>query len=350
LAAVLNLVAVAVLSGLRSLHAIAQFGRSLSPALARQLGFTHAKTPCKSTLSVVLRAPDAAALEEQLRSWAPRHDDGCGPLAVGGKAVRGSADGEAAAVHLLAVYAVRAGITLAQQSVSDKTNEHKAALDLLRQVPVAGRVVRGDAMFTHRDFGATVLEGGGDYVLPAKDNQPTLVRDIKAAFTPAAGLPPPRQQALLAADQQQARDTTKGHGRLEQRALRTLTVLNDYLDWPGVGQVFWLRRERAQGGKTTVEDVYGVTSLTREAADAGHLLELLRGHWGIENGLHYVRDVTLAEDGCRVRKGAAPTTLAGLRSAALVLVRQLNLASIAEASRACAFRPKLAIRLVLGRQ
>ena len=155
---------------------------------------------------------------------------------------------------------------------------------------------------------------------------------------------------MLAADLQQAGDTTKGHGRLEQRTLRTTTALNDYLDWPCVGQVFWLRRERTQGGQTTTEDVYGITSLTRQEADAERLLGILRSHWGIENGLHYVRDVTLGEDASRVRKGAAPAILAGLRNATLVLLRQLNLASFAEAMRACAFRPKIAIRLVLGRK
>lgn len=191
LAAVLNLVAVAILSGMRSLQAIAQFGRSLRPATAKELGFTHAKTPCKSTLSVVLRRVDADALEQELRAWAPQHDDGNGPLAVDGKTVRGSADGPSPAVHLLAVYAVNSGVTLAQRPVGDQTNEHKAALDLLRQVPVTGRVVTGDAMFTHRDFCTTVLEGGGDYVLPAKDNQPTLVRDLQAVFTPQPGLSPP---------------------------------------------------------------------------------------------------------------------------------------------------------------
>jgi len=162
LAAVLNLVAVAVLTGMRSLHAIAQFGRSLSPATAKELGFSHPKTPCKSTRSVVLRAVDAGGLEQELRVWMPQHDDGNGPLAVDGKTLRGSADGEVAAVHLLAVYAVNAGAALAQMPVGDQTNEHKAALDLLRQVPLRRRVVTGDALFTHRDFCTTVLEGGGD--------------------------------------------------------------------------------------------------------------------------------------------------------------------------------------------
>lgn len=195
LAAVLNLVAVAVLSGMRSLQAIAQFGRALGPQTARELGFTHATTPCKSTLSVVLRALDAAALERELRHWAQAQQDEAGPVALDGKTLRGSADGEVPAVHLLALYAVASGVTLAQMPVGEKTNEHKAALTLLRQVPLAGQVVTADAMFTHRDFCQAVREASGDYVLPAKDNQATLRRDIQAAFTPEPGLSPPAASA-----------------------------------------------------------------------------------------------------------------------------------------------------------
>lgn len=191
LAAILRLVAAAVLCGMRSLQAIAQFGRELPPASAQELGFTHPTTPCKSTLSLVLRQVDATCLEEELGAWAQDHAAGDEPLAVDGKTLRGSADGESPAVHLLSVYAVASGVTLAQAAVGDKTNEHKAALELLRQVPLAGRVVTGDAMFTHRDFCTVVLDGGGDYVLPAKDNQPNLVQDIRAAFTPEPGLSPP---------------------------------------------------------------------------------------------------------------------------------------------------------------
>ncbi len=79
---------------------------------------------------------------------------------------------------------------------------------------------------------------------------------------------------------------TKGHGRIERRTVRTTTLWNDYLDWPEIGQMFWLRRERTVNGVTSVEDLYGISSLSRERADAGRFLELLRKHWGIENGLH----------------------------------------------------------------
>jgi hypothetical protein len=139
---------------------------------------------------------------------------------------------------------------------------------------------------------------------------------------------------------------TKGHGRIERRTVRTTTLLNDYLDWPAIGQVFWLRRERTVNGVTSVEDLYGISSLSRECADAGRFLELLREHWGIENGLHYVRDVTLGEDASRVRKGSSGSVLAGLRNAALVLLGRLGLPSIAEAIRACVLRPRRALRLL----
>lgn len=155
---------------------------------------------------------------------------------------------------------------------------------------------------------------------------------------------------MIAAREQHARDVTKAHGRRETRTIRTTTLLNGYLaDWPGVAQVYWLRRERTHRGRTSVEDEYGITSLDRGRADAARLLHLRRQHWRIENGLHYVRDVTLGEDGCRVRKGSAAPILAGLRNAALALLPKLGLASIAEATRHCAFRPARAIRLLFGK-
>ena len=98
----------------------------------------------------------------------------------------------------------------------------------------------------------------------------------------------------------------KGHGRVEKRTLRTTTILTKGQEWAGLKQGFELVRERTEKGKTTVEVVHGITSLSPERADAKRLLELNRGHWGIENGLHYVRDVTMGEDQSRVRKGSAP--------------------------------------------
>jgi predicted transposase YbfD/YdcC len=117
-----------------------------------------------------------------------------------------------------------------------------------------------------------------------------------------------------------ATTTDKGHGRQERRTLRRTTSLTKAQDWAGLQQGFELTRERTIRGVTTRETVYGITSLSAEQADACRLLELTRGHWGIENGLHYKRDVTLGEDASRVRREAAPPVLAALRNSLVHLL------------------------------
>jgi hypothetical protein len=193
LPAVLGLISVAVLCGARSLEAIAQFARDRGPAFSRALGFTHDPTPCKATLSNLLRRLDVDAVEQVLSAWVA---DRLGPgdsrvITIDGKCLKGSADGSLPGVHLLAAYAPDVGAVLAQLRVDDKTNEHKAALELLGILPLSGTIVTADAMFTHADFAAKVRHGGGDYLLPVKDNQPNLQADIALAFETPEGLSPP---------------------------------------------------------------------------------------------------------------------------------------------------------------
>lgn len=109
-------------------------------------------------------------------------------------------------------------------------------------------------------------------------------------------------------------ETGKGHGRVEKRSVRTTSLLTKRQDWAGLKQGFELTRERTMKRHRTVESVRGITSLSPERAGAARLLRLTRGHWGIENGLHYRRDVTLGEDASRVRKGTAPQVMAALRN------------------------------------
>jgi Transposase DDE domain len=111
-----------------------------------------------------------------------------------------------------------------------------------------------------------------------------------------------------------ATQTSKGHGRVEKRTLRTTSILTKQQDWAGLKQGFELTRERTIKQERTVETVRGITSLNAERADAARLLQLTRQHWAIENGLHYRRDATLGEDASRVRKGAAPQVMAALRN------------------------------------
>jgi predicted transposase YbfD/YdcC len=117
----------------------------------------------------------------------------------------------------------------------------------------------------------------------------------------------------------------KGHGRIEKRTVRTTTVLTMQQKWAGLKQGIEITRERTVKGEKTVEVVYGITSLSEQKANAERLLELTRGHWGIENGLHHVRDVTLKEDASRVRAGNAPQVMAALRNVVVyVLGRELS--------------------------
>jgi predicted transposase YbfD/YdcC len=140
----------------------------------------------------------------------------------------------------------------------------------------------------------------------------------------------------------------KGHGRREKRTLRVTPILEKYLDWPGAVQVFQVHRVRYLADKVEEETVYGISSLGAEEANAERLLGLVRGHWGIENRLHWVRDVTLGEDGCRVRSGDAAQVLAALRNAVVHLLEKVQATSKAAATRYFAVRPQEALPLVTG--
>ncbi len=140
----------------------------------------------------------------------------------------------------------------------------------------------------------------------------------------------------------------KGHGRKETRRLRVTERLQGYVDWPGVQQVCRIERERVVGGKTERETVYAITSLSAARASAADLLWIARAHWGIENRVHWVRDVTMGEDACRVRTGNAPEVLAGLRNAALTLLRAEGATNIAAALRRKAGFVDEALTLVMN--
>jgi hypothetical protein len=204
LSALLGLVCCAVLSGARGYAAIAQFAHDHDLALMHRLGFTR-RPPKRHGLRKVLLRLDAAAFEDALTRWAegvlgrPLHaaapPDAAPPAAAAlqaasldGKTLRGSADGLEAAVHVLALVAQATGLPLAQRALprgADKTNEHKAGLLLIEQLVLAGQVVTADAMFTHRDFCQEVRDRGGHYLAFVKENQPTLLRDLEAAFASA---------------------------------------------------------------------------------------------------------------------------------------------------------------------
>ena len=225
----------------------------LKVRLATRVRFDEAKHPAARCAGHVRRATlGPVRLDAAIGEWlAARHVGGWCHIALDGKVLRGSRDGNTPGTHLLAAYAPRAVTVIAQMSVEATTNEHKAALRLLGALPPLHKaVVTADAMVTHADFREAVLDKGGDYVLYATGNQPDLLDDIRAAFDSAEGGDfSPQQQQEWDADAESASTRGQGHGRSETRVIATTTWLNDYRrDWPGSGQVFRLRRSRTHKG------------------------------------------------------------------------------------------------------
>jgi hypothetical protein len=175
LTAILSLSVVAILAGCKSLEAIAQFGRDRGTPLAHALGFTRGLTPNKSCLSELFRRLDAAALEEALGRWVLGRTEhhGWDAIALDGKTARGSKDGDVPGVHLPSAHVPAAAAVLAQVRVDAKTNEHKAALKWLGVLPLADKVVTGDAMFTHRDMAEAIRRGGGITCSSSRTTSPT---------------------------------------------------------------------------------------------------------------------------------------------------------------------------------
>lgn len=159
---------------------------------------------------------------------------------------------------------------------------------------------------------------------------------------------PPREKKLAHAERQSATTSGKGHGRRERRTLISSTGLNSFLEWPFVSQAFKLTRHRTINGVTQSETLYGITSLRRDQASARDLMRMIRGHWGIENSVFHVRDVTLGEDQCRVRTGTAPHILSDIRNVILNLLHRIKDVNIAAMLRRHAAHPLEALKLLRG--
>jgi predicted transposase YbfD/YdcC len=259
-------------------------------------------------------------------------------VALDGKTLRGSQHQGAFNVHLLSALSHRLGLTLGQQAVADKTNEISHVVPLLRGLVLEGRIFTMDALLTQRTIAHAIVEGGGDYVMLVKGNQPRLEEDIALVFAE-----PPE------ADRQVRAETLdRGHGRIERRCLTVSASLVGYSTWPGLQQVFRLERETIlrKTGEIRAETVYGITSLDPARADPDRLLRIGRQHWRIENHSHWVRDVTFDEDRSQVRCRSTPEVMAAIRNTAIGLLRVSGEANIAAACRRLAARPRAALALI----
>jgi predicted transposase YbfD/YdcC len=206
---------------------------------------------------------------------------------------------------------------------------------LLAALPLRGRVVTGDALYCQRALCAAVRRRRGDYLVIVRENQPELLWAIATLFAD----PPVGERFATAA-------TWDKHGdRVEVRRLWASTALAGYLDWPGALQVARVERTCDRRGRRTREVRYLITSLAPAIGPAA-LLRRVRQHWGIENRLHWVRDVTMGEDASQVRSGAAPQVMAALRNAVIGLLRRAGWDNIAAGLRHYGWRRDDALALL----
>lgn len=344
LASLLMIGVLAKLAGQDSSRAMAHWAKLRSRELSQLFQLKRERMPHYSTWSRVLGHGVEPSEVEQLlgQFFATAQSDGEPQrgriqLALDGKTLRGTIPlGATRGVHLLAAYLPNQGVVLAQMQVDEKSNEITHAPILLSQLDLRGVVVSGDAMFDQRQLSSQIVQANGDYLWIVKDNQEGLREEIEVLFQPhrkLAGTSAPPN------DFRTATTVEKGHGRLDKRTITVSSLLADYSTWPELAQVFKLESQRTDAlGSTKTKVRYGVTSLPAELADPTRVLELTRGHWGIENGLHYRRDATMREDHAQVRMGHAPQMLAVLNNTVLGLFARLGATNVAEARRAFAYQ------------
>lgn len=351
LPAILAMTVAAILANCLSVLAIAEWGADQSPELLATLGFPSGKTPCQSTLQRLFAKLDsdalAAVLTAVFEAVASPGDAGLQGVAIDGKAQRGRLrfPGGACPVHVLSAYCHELGLVLAAEPIAAPVGTDKGAAELtvaptlLRRIDWHGRVLTGDALFCQRDLCQQVCAAGGDYLVTVKANQAALLADLQLFFDP-----PTAEPNWLRTDQRTAQSLDYGHGRtLERRTLTASTDLTGYLAWPHLAQVGRIERTWREHGVTKRWVGYAITSLPPDRADAATLLRLKRGHWQIENRLHWCKDVVLGEDASLIHVGHGPWVMGLLRDLALNLLRLAGIQHIIATLRSYSRYPARAV-------
>jgi len=352
LATIMVVLIMAKLCGQDKPYAIADWAQHRMEYLVEALRLKRARLPHHSTYRRILETVlDGEEFEQIISEFtAQRPEVGQGVvIAMDGKTLRGTITrDDPYGLHLLAAYLPGEGIVLLQMVVeNDKENEIVVAPQLLKCIDLRHKVVVADAMHAQRSLSLQIVEAGGDYVWIIKDNQLTTRRAIEQLFTPEKPRPghgcPPM-------DFKQAKTVNKAHGRLEERSITVSSLLNDYLDWPAVAQVFRLERRftNLASGEVDQEVRYGLTSLSGCEASPERLLEIVRSEWGIENGLHYRRDVTFHEDEMRITHRTTARAMATINNLVSNLLAIQGFRNFAKARRLFDARPHQALALILG--
>jgi predicted transposase YbfD/YdcC len=304
----------AVIAGAESWEAIAEYGRTKEAFFRRSLRLEHG-IPSADTFGRVFAKLDPAVFARAFGRWmaAACRATGLVPIAVDGKSARGAERNTATGcLHLVTAWAAENRLALGAASVADGSNEVATIPDWLRSLDLAGAIVTIDAAGCQLENARIIRKRKGHYLLAIKDNQPTLRAAVEAVFERAC------ESDFAGVRSDGHEEIEEGHGRHEERYV---TVIYDPAglprDWPDVAAVIRVNRERELGGKRTCTGQYYLTS---HAGKAAEIAGLVRGHWDIENGLHWTLDVVSREDHSRIRQDHAGANLAMVRRVAASLL------------------------------
>ncbi len=351
---ILVLFILAKLCGENKVYGIADWVQQRSEYLIEALGLKlkRKQMPHHSTYRRILaeevKADELEEIVSEYLQQTPKNGQDV-VIVIDGKTLRGTLTLEDPfGLHLLAAYLPGAGIVLLQMVVEkDKENEITVAPKLLKCLDLQNKVVTGDALHTHRQVSAQIVEAGGDFVWIVKDNQPNTRRAIEELFAPEKSIP---GQGCPPMDFKSDKTVDKQAGRLEERRLTMSNMLKDYLNWPYLAQVFKLERRftTLATGEVTTEVQYGLTSLSAQEAGPGRLLSIVRSEWGIENGLHYRRDVTFQEDHTRITNKNLAHVMATINNLVISMLNCQGFTNHAHARRVFNAAPDKALALILG--
>ena len=330
---------------------IAEWAKHRGEWLAKALQLKRKKMPHDSTYRRILgKVVDLEELERLSSAYlsGKKYYGKQVLVTIDGKVLRGTLDDKQNGTYLLAAYLPSEGIVLMEVAIAGKGSEIPAAPIVLKSIDLREKVVMGDALHTQRPVSIQIVESGGEYIWFAKGNQPQMEEDIRLWFEP--DVQPIPGMSFPPKDFETAKQTNKGHSRLETRTITVSSQLKDFLDWPYLEQVFKLERHfvSLKTGEVHEQTVYGFTSLSREEIAPIQLLKMTRSYWGIENGLHYRRDVTLREDYTRLTKGRAGQAMACLNNLILgILLSKKKYRTIPTARRYFSAHPAEALDLFL---